>query len=141
MIAKYLNTDSFVTAKEKAMASAAWKGILESRDRIQERMHWIIGNGEDINFWLYNWCFNFPLINLFPENLRTSINLQEKVSDCIINGRWATDRLPNILPSDTNFFIHGIPIPFFPSEDSFIWNWSSRKFLIKSATNLTILSA
>jgi hypothetical protein len=81
---------------------------------------WLLGNGEDINFWNDNWC-GTPLSNTFniPDQIKQS--LSSKVSDYIFNGQW---NLPCQLThqfSNLSFLVQQITIPNEPSNDKLLW--------------------
>lgn len=61
---KYLRSENFFFVTTQSPNSLAWKWILDSRPLILEGMHWLVGNGFEINFWTFNWCYHFPLYNL-----------------------------------------------------------------------------
>ncbi|GAU37904.1 hypothetical protein TSUD_163410 [Trifolium subterraneum] len=81
---------------------------------------WLLGNGEDINFWNDNWC-GTPLSDTFniPDQIKQS--LSSKVSDYIFNGQW---NLPCQLThqfSNLSFLVQQITIPNEPSNDKLLW--------------------
>ncbi|XP_024156005.1 uncharacterized protein LOC112163988 [Rosa chinensis] len=62
-------------------------------------MRWIIGNGHNIKFWTFNWICDFPLIHLVDDTSRASIDLDESVSDYLVNGVWNIEKLSHYLES------------------------------------------
>ncbi|PRQ38834.1 hypothetical protein RchiOBHm_Chr4g0418351 [Rosa chinensis] len=103
----------------------AWKGILDNRDLLIQGMLWIVGNGTDIRFWTFNWAFSFPLINLISTTNRISIDIDENVSDYIVNGCWNVNKLSVFLDHDTVNSILSIPLPALDSRDEFVWGPTS----------------
>lgn len=63
-------------------------------------MHWLLGNGRPIKFWLFNWATDMPLISLIPHQLQSSINADCVVADFISDGNWGLHALHDLLPID-----------------------------------------
>jgi len=84
---------------------------------------WLLGNGNDINFWTDSWCGS-PLASTLniPNDLHSS--LKALVSQFIINSAWSIP--PNLLQIFPNLqsFIDDIVIPINDRDDQFIWNHS-----------------
>ncbi|GAU36821.1 hypothetical protein TSUD_320580 [Trifolium subterraneum] len=85
-------------------------GIKEEVATMFQNSIWLLGNGEDINFWNDNWC-GTPLSDTFniPDQIKQS--LSSKVSDYIFNGQW---NLPCQLThqfSNLSFLVQQITIP------------------------------
>ena len=57
MEAKYLRNSSYFYSKSRPSHYVAWKGILSSRHIILDGLRWIVGDGNSINFWNFNWCY------------------------------------------------------------------------------------
>lgn len=137
MSAKYLRNKSFFTVKKSSQASLAWKGILDSRELLKEGMRWIVGNGQQINFWLFNWVYPFPLINFLNENDRLRIDSNDLVSDYLSNNVWNSEKLLQFLPPQVVYKITSIPLPLHNVEDEFIWGPAGNgRFSINSASEL-----
>ncbi|MCH80548.1 ribonuclease H protein [Trifolium medium] len=100
--------------------SSIWCGIKDEFSVIMDNSIWLLGDGNDINFWNDNWsgirlC---ELLNI-PEHIRPF--LSSKVSDFIVNGRWTIPPLlqqvyPNLLS-----IISPVLIPFELSQDLLLW--------------------
>jgi hypothetical protein len=80
--------------------SSLWSSIKEEFEVIQDNSVWLLGNGENINFWLDRWCGE-PLVEQLhiPEHVRPY--LSSLVSDFIFNGHWnipsqITEKFPNL---------------------------------------------
>ena len=71
MHAKYLRKINFFSAKKNSRSSMAWKGILNSKDLLSTGMRWIVGNESQINFWLFNWAYLFPLFNFLNDQAKS----------------------------------------------------------------------
>lgn len=41
-----------------------------------------------INFWLFNWVLDCPLLDLIPNNMHRTINTNETVANYISDGTW-----------------------------------------------------
>ncbi|XP_062021441.1 uncharacterized protein LOC133738016 [Rosa rugosa] len=66
---------------------------------------------------------------------RASIDLDESVSDYLVNGVWNIEKLSQYLESSIVRDISFVNLPFSDKEDEFVWrSTSDGKFSIKSAT-------
>ena len=61
--------------------SSLWASMKNEYNVIMENSTWLFGNGQNIKFWIDNWCWD-PLINLFP-NANITLDIRAKVSDFI----------------------------------------------------------
>lgn len=64
--AKYLRRSTFFLLLNKT--------VQECRDLFKQGMRWIVGNGHQINFWLFNWAYAFPLLNFLQAHDRVAVN-------------------------------------------------------------------
>ncbi|CAJ2652437.1 unnamed protein product [Trifolium pratense] len=100
--------------------SSIWSGIKDEFAVIMENTIWLLGNGEEINFWNDNWC-GAPLADQFNIPFQTSQLLSSTVSDYILNGQW------NIPPQLSQAFdnltsiLHQVIIPMDQSQDKLLW--------------------
>ena len=137
MKAKYLRKSSFFDTKSRPSHSVAWKGILSSRHIILDGLRWIVGDGNCINFWKFNWCYSVPLINFVDDSKKHLINENDLVSKFIKDGKWFLEEVENILPVEVIQSIQAVPIPYFSHSDQFIWGPNSNgNFSIRSAADL-----
>jgi hypothetical protein len=104
--------------------SSIWSSIKNEFSNVQTNCGWQLGNGEDINFWLDNWCGVSIASQLnIPPHLHG--NLTAKVKDFIFSGQW------NVPFSVLNFFpqvkslAEQVAIPFESTEDKRIWHLSN----------------
>ncbi|GAU43585.1 hypothetical protein TSUD_27870 [Trifolium subterraneum] len=67
--------------------SSIWSNIKEEVPTILENSIWLLGNGEDINFWNDNWCGSI-LFEVFNIPFHISQALTSTVSDYLYNGHW-----------------------------------------------------
>lgn len=89
------------------------------------------------NFWLFNWCFPFPLRNLVPLHLQSQLNLNTTVDQFICNGTQNLTYVQHLLDRETIDTILLVPLPVFEKADEFVWGGTgSGKFFIKSAVEL-----
>ncbi|GAU51938.1 hypothetical protein TSUD_417200 [Trifolium subterraneum] len=103
--------------------SSLWSSIKEEVGTIFENSIWLLGNGENINFWTDNWC-GTALCDLFNIPPSISRSLTSTVSDYIHNGQW---NIPSQLAqqfNNINNFVHQVTIPREPSLDQLIWKHS-----------------
>ncbi|CAJ2670958.1 unnamed protein product [Trifolium pratense] len=100
--------------------SSIWSSIKDELAVIMENTIWLLGNGEEINFWNDNWC-GAPLADQFNIPFQTSHLLSSTVSDYILNGQW------NIPPQLSQAFdnltsiVHQVIIPMDQSQDKLLW--------------------
>jgi hypothetical protein len=66
--------------------SSLWSSIKDEVEVVRDNTVWLLGNGDNINFWLDNWCGD-PLVEQLgiPDHIRPL--LTASVSDFIVNGR------------------------------------------------------
>jgi hypothetical protein len=67
--------------------SSIWSSIKDEFDVIMNNSAWIMGNGDEINFWNDNWCGN-SLSSQFNIPAHISSLLSSRVSDYIVDGQW-----------------------------------------------------
>ena len=106
--------------------SSIWSSVNNEFSTIQANCGWQLGNGNNINFWLDNWCGISIASQLnIPQHLQE--NLNAKVLDFILNGRWNFSVL-NRLPLVKSLVEH-VTIPFEITEDKRIWQPSNNGVL------------
>jgi hypothetical protein len=82
--------------------SSLWSSIKEEFSTTMNNSIWLLGSGENINFWNDNWCGN-SLSELFNIPRHISQSLSSKVSDFISNGHWRIpSQLSQAFPTLTN---------------------------------------
>lgn len=103
------------------ISSSIWNGIKDKYSEILFNSSWLLGNGDNINFWLDHWC-GTPLVSQLqiPENLHCSLN--SKVSMFIVNGQWVVPQILQTHYPQLQQIINQIDIPLVSKEDEFIWN-------------------
>jgi hypothetical protein len=67
--------------------SSIWSSIKDEFGVIMDNSLWLLGNGEEINFWNDNWC-GTPLVDLFNIPSHIGQFLSSRVSDYIQHGQW-----------------------------------------------------
>jgi hypothetical protein len=101
------------------ISSSIWSSIKEEFSVIADNSIWLLGNGENINFWKDNWC-GTSLVELFNIPDHISQNLTSTVSDYIVNGTWCFP--PQLLQSfNISSIIHKVVIPLDPTPDKLLW--------------------
>ncbi|KAK2429733.1 hypothetical protein QL285_028147 [Trifolium repens] len=100
--------------------SSIWSSIKEEYDVIIDNSIWLIGNGEDINFWNDNWC-GLVLSDYYNIPSHTRKLLLSTVKDYISNGSWNIPyQLDLEFPGLSNLVNQTI-IPLEQNNDSLIW--------------------
>lgn len=122
----------FFQVHKRCNDSRAWKGILDTRNILNIGIHWIVENGENIDFWTAKWI-NGKSITGLNESIQP-IN-EWKVLDFIVENKWDINKLYLVIPKNIIDQIITIPIPITKQEDIVCWeNTSNENFLVKSAT-------
>ncbi|WJX12769.1 hypothetical protein P8452_03227 [Trifolium repens] len=100
--------------------SSIWSSIKEEYSMIKDNAAWLVGNGENINFWLDSWCGD-PLVDQLdiPEQVRPFLTAQ--VSDFITNGLWSIPPALSNMFSNLSSIISQVPLPLETTHDKFIW--------------------
>ncbi|GAU10152.1 hypothetical protein TSUD_423850 [Trifolium subterraneum] len=100
--------------------SSIWSSVKEEVPTILENSIWLLGNGEDINFWNDNWCGSI-LSEVFNIPSHISQALTSTVSDYLYNGQW---NLPPQLAqhySALSFLVQKVTIPTVSNPDKLLW--------------------
>ncbi|KAL6134561.1 hypothetical protein ACLB2K_066792 [Fragaria x ananassa] len=124
---------NFLWGSDMKMAPVAWKEVCKPKQ--------CGGLGVRPNA-----CFNKAAIvklawkiiidkNNWWVQVRHNVNLDEKVSDYIVNNAWNIPKLRCYLNDNIIKEIIGIPIPSIPTNDEFVWGYTTHgNFSLKSAT-------
>ncbi|CAJ2632471.1 unnamed protein product [Trifolium pratense] len=101
--------------------SSLWSSIKDEFGVIMDNSTWILGNGEDINFWNDNWC-GTSLSDLFRIPTHISQLLTSTVSDYLVNGHWVIP--PQLTQAFNNLIaiVNQVIIPLEPCQDHLLWN-------------------
>jgi ribonuclease HI len=101
------------------ISSSIWSSIKEEFSVIAANSIWLLGNGQNINFWNDNWC-GTTLADFFNLPAHISQHLTSTVSDYIVNGAWS---FPPQLLQQFNFssIIHRVIIPYDGPNDQLLW--------------------
>jgi hypothetical protein len=81
---------------------------------------WLIGNGNDINFWNDNWC-GIPLSDQFNIPSHISNLLSSYVSDYIVNGHWNIPLQLSQSFTTLSNIVHQVSLPMQPTQDKLLW--------------------
>lgn len=77
------------------------KRILDHRELLNKGIHWNIGNGMQIRFWLNNQVGNGPPIKFLNPSKKDDINTQEIVSEYIKQDTtWNVQLLSHVIHAD-----------------------------------------
>jgi ribonuclease HI len=101
------------------ISSSIWSSVKEEFSVITDNAIWLLGNGEDINFWNDNWC-GTTLVDFFNIPSQIGQNLSSSVSDYIVDGSWS---FPPQLLQNYNFSIitQRVTIPLDAVQDNLVW--------------------
>jgi ribonuclease HI len=85
---------------------------------------WLLGNGENINFWLDHWC-GAPLVHSLDIPLNLHPFLSSTVNQFLVENHWLippilVNHYPQLLS-----FINQVTIPCDPKPDELVWNSSN----------------
>jgi ribonuclease HI len=118
--------------------SSIWSSIKDEFSIIIDNSIWLLGNGENINFWNDNWS-GTPLSELFNIPPQVCQSLSSKVSDYILNGQWNIPfQLCQTFNNISNF-VHQVTIPADSTQDKLLWKHSdSSDLLLKDAYNFKL---
>jgi hypothetical protein len=114
------------------ISSSIWSSIREEYSVVMENSIWLLGNGEDINFWNDNWSGSI-LADFFNIPPHISQNLSSTVSDYINNGSWS---FPSHLLQRFNLssIVDKVIIPVESTNDKLLWiHTDSGNLLLKDA--------
>jgi hypothetical protein len=70
------------------ISSSIWSSVKEEFSVLKDNTIWLLGNGENINFWTDNWC-GTSLVDVFNMPNHISQNLSSTVSDYLVNDAWS----------------------------------------------------
>jgi len=69
------------------VSSSIWSSIKSEYPIILENSSWLLGNGENINFWSDNWC-GVNIAECLNLHANVSVNLSATVKDFIVDNSW-----------------------------------------------------
>lgn len=113
--------------------SSIWSSIRNEFENTNDESCWLIGNGENVNFWNDNWC-GAPLSITFnlPEHI--SQNLHASVQDFIFNGSWSIPLSMQSMFPGINLLVQHVTIPVEDSQDKIVWkNTTNGEITLKEA--------
>jgi len=100
--------------------SSLWSSIKEEINSLHNNSIWLLGTGDNINFWNDSWC-GAPLSQALNIPPHISSLLVSKVSDYIIDGEWAIpEALEQMFPI-LRILIQQATIPLNPEDDQLLW--------------------
>lgn len=96
---KYLKGRSVLESETKGNISAAWKDIKYGAKLLIDNIRWIVGNGQDIYFWMSDWSRLGPFIQWATVSI-THNQLNVKVSQFVNENGWDMTKVKDLLPMD-----------------------------------------
>jgi hypothetical protein len=118
--------------------SSLWSSIKEEFSTTMNNSFWLLGTGDNINFWNDNWC-GAPLSDLFNIPHHVSQLLTSKVSDYICNGLWIIPPQLSQAFHNLSTLVHQVTIPLVPCHDKILWQHSDSGDLhLKDAYNFKL---
>ncbi|WJX14219.1 hypothetical protein P8452_04514 [Trifolium repens] len=115
--------------------SSIWSSIKEEFEVIAENSIWLLGNGDNINFWNDNWCGTILSEHYnIPSHIKQ--RLTSTVSDYIANGHWAIPPQMELEFLNLSSLVNQAIIPLETCPDSLIWQHTDSGSLeLKDAYN------
>lgn len=127
MQAKYLKSKSLFTYKKPKGTFMVWQGILSSRNFVQKRAYFQIGNGLLIDLWKDLWIEGLPNRTLV---LKAGVDTRQwsKVIDMRVvdDSAWNEEVLRSLCSNKFVEAILKIPWPTCNEEDRLFWRGNSR---------------
>jgi ribonuclease HI len=115
--------------------SSIWSSIKEEFEAIAENSIWLLGNGENINFWNDNWCGTI-LSEHYNIPSQTKQLLTSTVSDYIANGHWAIPPQMELEFLNLSSIVNQAIISLETCPDSLLWQHTDSGSLeLKDAYN------
>jgi hypothetical protein len=105
------------------ISSSIWSSIKHKFSEVILNSSWLLGNGENINFWLDPWCGE-PLIHTLsiPAHLHTSLKANVK---CFIeNSQWKIPSCLLLAYPNLKSLVEQVVIPLVDKEDKLLWTHS-----------------
>jgi hypothetical protein len=102
------------------ISSSVWSGIKHKYSEVILNYSWLLGNGNDINFWTDSWCGD-PLVTSLNISPGIQSFLQSQVSMFINNFAWnIPSAITQLFPTLQNI-VDKVSIPLIEKDDQFIW--------------------
>jgi ribonuclease HI len=99
--------------------SSVWSGIKVQVGTVLANSLWIIGTGENINFWMDNWLGE-PLADLLNIDNNLHRHLKGTVAEAIVDGKLVMPQSVFDL-GDVQERVHGLVLPRGQLQDVLIW--------------------
>jgi ribonuclease HI len=104
--------------------SSIWSGLKGHYTEMMDNSSWLLGNGENINFWLDQWC-GAPLVHSLDIPLNLHPLLSSTVNQFLVNNHWLippilVNHYPQLLT-----LINQVSIPLELKSDELVWNNSA----------------
>jgi len=99
--------------------SSIWSSIKSEMVNIDANCRWLIGNGENINFWLDPWCGE-PFASVLNIPTQAHQNLSARVSDFIVESNWSfPSAVDDVFPILKQMALQ-VTLPFADRDDSML---------------------
>lgn len=113
------------STKHKNHTNTVWKNIKVGWKSCNTCLHWLVGNGENINLWTDAWIPNSPPLRSLISGPLTQYEADRKVSSIIENGLWSLNSLPFNLHPHLTSLIQRIHLSRIPNlQDKPFWSLS-----------------
>lgn len=82
----------------KRKGSNFWNGLNQTWEKFRKNLHWEMGNGNTIRFWLDNWLPDGDNLSSLCTTTIPEIHLNVPISHFVKpNGEWGSELLQNLL--------------------------------------------
>ena len=112
--AKYCRHQHPCQVELSSSASPTWKRLLNVSWEVELSMLWLVNEGS-CSFWYNNWLGNGALF------LKVSVNLALLFRDFIVDGKWDSNLLSQVFPTEITASILQHPIPDGRSPEEVVW--------------------
>jgi hypothetical protein len=100
--------------------SSLWSSIKNEFAVAMDNSAWLLGDGEDINFWNDCWC-GASISEQLNLPAHISQSLVSNVSDFIVDGLWVIPPQLSTLYPNLISIVSQVSIPSFPANDKILW--------------------
>jgi hypothetical protein len=106
--------------------SSIWSSIKDMFSEIHCNSFWNLGNCQEINFWIDNWCGE-SLVEVLqiPTNIRNSLTLDMFIA----NHEWSVPYCVLQIYPNLPTILNKVTTPLFEKEDNLVWKLSQNREL------------
>ncbi|XP_026428560.1 uncharacterized protein LOC113324453 [Papaver somniferum] len=114
----------------KWQKSSVWPGLKWAWNALKDEIRWSIGDGTNISVWFDLWIGDRSLIKRFGYTDYIAANINLKVSDVMVDGKWSFD-------TELQTMIHNVrPPKVVGGEDLQVWTGDLKgKFSVSTPVN------